>query len=145
LQRAEARRRFEQARVAHLATADRTGHPHVVPIVFAVHGDTLVSAIDHKPKRGTDLRRLANIAENPLVAVLVDHYTEDWDRLWWVRADGRAGLVPSGSPEAEDALDRLGARYHQYQERRPDGPVILVEVDRWSGWSGSSREPEISG
>jgi PPOX class probable F420-dependent enzyme len=140
----EARRRFSQARVAHLATADRAGRPHVVPIVFAVDGDTLVSAIDHKPKRKSILRRLANIAENPSVAALVDHYSDDWDRLWWVRADGQARLLLAGTRESEQALDQLAARYPQYQQHRPDGPVILVEVVRWSGWSGSSRADILS-
>jgi PPOX class probable F420-dependent enzyme len=133
----EARRRFSQARVAHLATADRAGQPHVVPIAFAVDGDTVVSAVDHKPKRTTALRRLDNIAQNPRVAVLVDHYSEDWDGLWWVRADGRARLIQAGTPESERALDRLAARYHQYQQRRPTGPVVLIDVERWSGWSGA--------
>jgi PPOX class probable F420-dependent enzyme len=132
----EARRRFSEARVARLATADRTGLPHVVPIVFAIDGDNLVSAIDHKPKRGPTLRRLLNLAENPRVAVLVDHYSEDWDALWWARADGRARLLEVESPESEQALDRLAARYQQYEERRPNGPVILIEVERWAGWSG---------
>jgi PPOX class probable F420-dependent enzyme len=108
-----------------------------VPFVFAVDGDSLVSAIDHKPKRSNDLRRLANIAENPHVAVLADEYSDDWDRLWWVRADGAARVLDAASPEAERALDRLAARYGQYQDRRPAGPVMVIEVQRWSGWSAA--------
>jgi PPOX class probable F420-dependent enzyme len=131
----EARRRFVAARVARLATADRSGRPHIVPIVFAVEGVTLVSVVDHKPKRSTSLRRLANVAGNPSVAVLVDEYSEDWDRLWWARADGTAAVLDPGSVEAERAVDLLAGRYPQYQDRRPDGPVLAVEVLRWSGWS----------
>ena len=79
----EARRRFASARVARLATADSGGRPHVVPIVFAVEGDIIYSAVDHKPKRTTALRRLANMAENPSVSLLVDYYDDDdWNRLW---------------------------------------------------------------
>jgi PPOX class probable F420-dependent enzyme len=78
----EARRRFAAARVARLATADTAGQPHLVPFVFAVDGDTVYSAVDHKPKRTTALRRLANIAQNPAVALLVDHYDDgDWSGL----------------------------------------------------------------
>ncbi len=88
----EARRRFASARVARLATADAGGRPHIVPIVFAVEGDIIYSAVDHKPKRTTALRRLANMAENPFVALLVDYYDDDWSRLWWARADGTGRL-----------------------------------------------------
>ena len=81
-----------RCRVAHLATADRHAVPHVVPLCFAVRGDTLYSAIDEKPKRrpGTMLKRLQNIAENPMVAAVADHYDEDWIRLGWVMLRGRA-------------------------------------------------------
>ena len=96
----EARLRFAAARVARLATADAEGVPHVVPVVFAVDRDTIVVAVDHKPKRTTALKRLANVRANPRVALLADHYADDdWDALWWVRADG-AGTVhePAGRP-----------------------------------------------
>ena len=131
----EARTRFAEARVARMATADEAGRPHLVPIVFALEGDRLVSAVDHKPKRRAELRRLANIADNPRVTALVDEYDEDWDRLWWARADGVATLLEPGSASSEHALDLLVDRYRQYEGRRPSGPVILVEVSRWTGWS----------
>ena len=139
----EARRRFAEASVARLATSDGAGHPHLVPIVFASYGDTLVTAVDNKPKRTTALRRLANIAENPHVAVLVDHYTEDWNHLWWVRADGLAKVLTPDNQEFTDALDRLVSRYAQYQHHRPPGPVIKVEVHHWSGWSAAESDPGI--
>lgn len=133
----EARRRFAAARVARLATADRSGRPHVVPIVFVVEGDILVSVVDHKPKRSASLRRLANVADNPSVSVLVDEYSDDWDRLWWVRADGTARVVGPETEEARQAVELLMARYRQYQDQRPSGPVLAVEVQHWSGWSAA--------
>ncbi|HVA75832.1 MAG TPA: TIGR03668 family PPOX class F420-dependent oxidoreductase [Acidimicrobiales bacterium] len=131
----EARRRFSEARVARLATADGSGRPHLVPIVFAIACDTVVSAVDHKPKRSTSLKRLANVAENPSVSILVDEYSEDWDRLWWARADGTARVLDPGTVEADRAVELLAGRYPQYQTRRPGGQVLAVDVRRWSGWS----------
>jgi PPOX class probable F420-dependent enzyme len=132
---AQARERFATARVARLATAGADGRPHVVPIVFALDGDTLVHAVDQKPKRTRDLRRLANIAANPHVAVLADEYDDArWDRLWWVRADGVARVLEGGD-EARRALDRLAERYVQYRAAPPAGPVIAVDVERWRGWA----------
>jgi PPOX class probable F420-dependent enzyme len=136
----EARRRFASARLAHLATSDAHNRPHVVPIVFALEADTVYSAVDHKPKRTTQLRRLANIAENPAVALLVDYYDDDdWDRLWWARAEGTARLVVPGSEEHGLALSRLKSRYVAYQGQPPTGPVVAVDVGRWSGWSASAN------
>jgi PPOX class probable F420-dependent enzyme len=116
---------FASARVARLATAG----PHIVPICFAVDGDTIWSAVDAKPKRTRSLQRLENIAADPHVAVLADHYDEDWSRLWWVRADGVATVHDSGP------VDLLAGRYPQYAAEPPAGPFIAVAVERWSGWS----------
>jgi PPOX class probable F420-dependent enzyme len=132
----EARERFASARVARLATAGADGRPHVVPVVFAITGDTIVHAVDDKPKRTRALRRLANIAANPHVALLVDEYDDaDWDRLWWVRADGVARVLESGNDEALRALTLLAGRYVQYRATPPAGPVVAVAVTRWRGWS----------
>ena len=131
----EARHRFVESRVARLATVSADGAPHIVPIVFAVHGQVLFSAVDAKPKSTHALRRLANIAAQPQVAVLADHYAEDWAQLWWARADGLARLA-SGA-EAERALRMLLARYRQYRAEPPPGPVLAVDITRWSGWSAS--------
>lgn len=134
----EARRRFGRARHAHLATADAGGRPHLVPMVFALDGDNLYSAVDHKPKRSLSLRRLSNIAGNPAVSVLVDHYEEEsWDRLWWVRADGVASVLEAGSPGARLGVELLMRRYRHYTERPPAGQVIAIGVRRWSGWAAS--------
>ncbi|MFF3564996.1 TIGR03668 family PPOX class F420-dependent oxidoreductase [Streptomyces sp. NPDC002574] len=132
----QARERFAAARVARLATADAAGRPHLVPVVFAVQGDSVTLAVDHKPKRTTRLKRLANIAVNPAVCLLVDHYDEDWDLLWWVRADGEARVLapPDASPEAAHRVALLTARYGQYADRTPCGPVVTVSVRRWTGW-----------
>jgi PPOX class probable F420-dependent enzyme len=132
----EARRRFTAARVARLATADASGRPHLVPLVFAVHGETLYSAVDAKPKRTTALRRLANVAANPPVALLVDHYDDaDWDALWWVRADGTGRVLGAADDEARHAVTLLADRYPQHRTTPPTGPVLAVDVERWSGWS----------
>ncbi len=130
----EARALFASAGVARLASVDAEGRPHLVPITFALDGDDLVTAVDHKPKRTTRLRRLANVEANPRVAVLADHYEDDWSRLWWVRGDGRARIVEPGAGKHERAVAALAARYPQYAERRPDGPAIVIKISRWSGW-----------
>ncbi|MBB4937529.1 PPOX class probable F420-dependent enzyme [Streptosporangium album] len=130
----QARARFQAARVARLATADARGTPHLVPVAFDLDGDTVAFAIDHKPKRTTDLRRLRNIAVNDRVCLLADHYDDDWLRLWWVRADGRARIAEDGAAR-ERALGRLAERYPQYRDRPPRGPVVLIEVETWTGWS----------
>ncbi|MCW2492051.1 MAG: pyridoxamine 5-phosphate oxidase-related,FMN-binding protein [Frankiales bacterium] len=132
---AVARQRFSLARVARLATADTDGRPHLVPIVFVVHGSVIYSAVDAKPKRTTALRRLANIDTNPKVAALVDDYHDDWSRLWWARADGIGRVLAVGTHESDRAIDLLAARYQQYREERPVGPVLAIDVERWSGWS----------
>ena len=132
----EARRRFAAARVARLATADANGVPHLVPVVFAVDGDTIFTAVDRKPKRTTALKRLANARVNPRVALLADHYDDqDWNALWWVRADGSARVLEPAEPEARRAVELLAGRYPQHRAQPPDGPVLAVEVLRWSGWA----------
>jgi PPOX class probable F420-dependent enzyme len=122
--------RFAAARVARLATVDPDGAPHLVPIVFAVAGDVIHTAVDAKPKRHRQLRRLANIAHEPRVSVLADHYDEDWSTLWWVRADGVATVREA----APDAVAALTARYPQYRDAAPPGPFIAIRVRRWSAW-----------
>jgi PPOX class probable F420-dependent enzyme len=132
----EMRERLGRARVARLATVDVDGQPHLVPICFALIGDHIVSVVDAKPKRTPKLRRLANIRAQPRVSVLVDEYDEDWSRLWWVRADGDARVVEDGR-EREAAVMTLTAKYPQYAELPPGGPVVEITVDRWRGWSPS--------
>lgn len=133
----EARARLGAARVARLATAGRDGRPHVVPVTFAVDGDLIYTAVDHKPKTTVNLRRLRNIGENPRVAVLADHYAEDWDALWWVRVDGRASVLENDE-RVRHHLDMLAERYEQYRQTRPAGPVIVIEAERWTAWGASA-------
>jgi PPOX class probable F420-dependent enzyme len=130
----EARDRFATARIARLATADGQGVPHLVPITFALTGDEIHTAVDHKPKRSAALRRLANLAANPRVAVLVDAYDEDWSRLWWARADGTAEVLHDVI-SLRRVQDLLRERYPQYAEVPIDGPVIRIRVEAWSGWT----------
>jgi PPOX class probable F420-dependent enzyme len=126
---------LEAARVARLATVDEQGQPHLVPICFALEGDVVYSAVDEKPKRSRVLKRLENIRAHPGVAMLIDHYEEDWSRLWWVRLDGTARIVESG-PEYERALTLLVEKYDQYRAEAPQGPVIVIRVKRRRTWSG---------
>jgi PPOX class probable F420-dependent enzyme len=134
MERGEALRRLAAARVGRLATADASGRPHVVPLVFAVDGDdTILWAVDHKPKRSRELRRLANIAANPLVELVVDGYDEDWTALWWVRAAGTARVVDG--TQAERAKDVLAAKYPQYRDRPPAGPFVAIAIERLTGWT----------
>ncbi|MFI1159227.1 TIGR03668 family PPOX class F420-dependent oxidoreductase [Streptomyces sioyaensis] len=133
----EARERFVRARVAHLATIDDAGRPHLVPVVFALAGDTVVFAVDHKPKRSSQLKRLTNIRAHPEVCLLVDDYDEDWDLLWWARADGTATVLPPAETSAASAqyVRLLREKYgQQYADRPPAGPVVEIVVSRWSGW-----------
>lgn len=126
--------RFTQSAIARLATATPEGAPHLVPVVFAVGDDeTVYTAVDAKPKTTRRLRRLANIEANPQVSLLVDHYADDWARLWWVRADGLASIHADGAA-METGLRLLRAKYPQYQSVSLDGPVIAVTVRRWSSW-----------
>ena len=133
----DARARFAAQRVARLATAGRDGQPHLVPVTFGVDGDRICTAVDYKPKTTPNLRRLRNIAENPRVALLTDHYTDDWAGLWWVRVDGHASVV-TDETAMQPYLDLLAERYEQYRRARPAGPVIVIEAERWTGWSGSA-------
>ena len=131
------RDRVARMRVARLASVGGDGRPHVVPIVFALDDDVLYFAVDAKPKRTRDLQRLRNIATNPGVAVLFDEYDDaDWSRLWWVRADGRARIV-DGGPDFERAIELLVGRYPQYARSKPEGPVVAVTIQRWSGWAAT--------
>jgi PPOX class probable F420-dependent enzyme len=124
------------ARVARLGTVARDGRPRLVPICFALAGDVLYHAVDHKPKSTRALARLADIAADARATVLADHYEEDWTALWWVRADGRARVLEdTDAPEAARALDLLAERYPQYRERRPRGPVVALDIERVQGWT----------
>jgi PPOX class probable F420-dependent enzyme len=131
---AEARERFAAARVARLATVSADGAPHLVPVVFALLGESVYSVVDQKPKRTTELRRLQNVRETGRASLLADHYEEDWRRLWWVRADGRGRVLESDDPEGGCAIAALAERYPQ---QRPLGAVLAVDIENWSGWEAA--------
>ncbi len=158
----EARRRFGTAAVARLATIGPDGRPHLVPVTFALDGDRIYTVVDAKPKTTANLRRLRNIAADPRVTVLADHYEDDWDRLWWARADGHAAILgrpapaagqppgtagqppgTAGQPPGTDGrpadlagpLALLAARYPRYRAAPPAGPLIRIQVERWTGWA----------
>jgi PPOX class probable F420-dependent enzyme len=126
------------AQVARLATINADGSPHVVPIVFAIEGETLYTAVDGKPKRSRRLQRIENARERPAATVLADHYEADWSRLWWVRIEGRARVLEDGD-EAERALRLLVERYEQYQREPPGVPVLAIVIESWKGWEAAAR------
>jgi PPOX class probable F420-dependent enzyme len=99
----------------------------------------LVTAVDHKPKCSPDLKRLENVRAHPEVTVLVDHYAPDWSDLWWVRLRGQARVLASDAEEVDEALDALTGRYPQYEDQRPTGPVIAVDLSSVDGWSARTR------
>jgi PPOX class probable F420-dependent enzyme len=136
----ELRVRLAAARVARLATVRPDGAPHLVPFCFALEGEVLYSAVDAKPKRrpGAPLARFRNVEAEPRVSVLVDHWSEDWGQLWWVRVDGRAAALAPGSDEERRALGLLTDKYPQYRAAPPAGPVLAITGERWSGWSAAS-------
>ena len=135
LDAAEARSRFAASPVLRLATARSDGRPHVVPCTFALDGSgRVVIGIDNKPKSMQNLRRLRNIEQNPPVSLLVDHYAGDWAQLWWARADGVATIERSGVEHAGH-WDLLRDKYRQYAGQTLDGPVIVVQVESWTGWA----------
>ncbi len=132
----DARGLLSSAQVAVLASVRPDGRAHSVPIVFAIDGDYLYTAVDHKPKSTTRLARLENIAANPQVSVLAQHYNDDWEQLWWVRVDGKAAVLESAD-HRQKAVDLLIAKYAQYRSQAPSGNVIAVRIDRLTGWAAA--------
>jgi PPOX class probable F420-dependent enzyme len=137
LDAAEASTRFAASPVLRLATAGRDGQPHVVPCTFVLDElGRITIGIDNKPKSTRNLRRLRNIGENPRVSAIADHYDDDWDQLWWARADGAAAIERSG-PGHYGHWRQLTSKYPHYRSQILDGPIILVTVESWSGWAFS--------
>ncbi len=137
----EPERRFlADRKVAHLASADARAVPHIVPVCFAISAGTLYITIDEKPKQhpGTTLKRLRNIAENPVVAVGVDRYDDDWSLLGWVMLRGHAEILSAGR-EHDDAQALLRARYRQLEVMQiAEHPVIAVRIERITSWGNLS-------
>lgn len=129
------RRFLDRCRVGRLATADRAGQPHVVPVCYAVYEATFYITIDEKPKKSSlSPKRLRNLVENPAAAIIVDHYEEDWSRLGWIMLRGRAEIL-AGGDEHDSAQTLLRARYRQYGRMalRPL-PVIALRIARVTEW-----------
>jgi PPOX class probable F420-dependent enzyme len=124
------------APVGRLATLGTDGRPHIVPCCFVLDGEVLYSAVDAKPKRSPDLQRLANVRARPDVTLLVDHYEEDWSRLWWVRVRGTGRVLVAG-PEADRARSLLAGKYPQYRDQPPTGAVLAIDVTEWRAWSAA--------
>src|SRR5580765_5303679 len=127
------RERVAAARVGHLATTRPDGRPHVVPCCFVLTGDVVYSAVDAKPKSTLALQRLRNLAVHPAASLVVDHYEEEWTQLWWVRLDGVARVLESGT-ERDTALETLAAKYPQYVEAPPPGAVVAIDVTARRSW-----------
>ena len=125
-----------RARTGHLATIRPDGRPHLVVVTFAVAGDHIVTAIDRKPKTTQRLQRLLNIEVNPAVSFLVDHYEEDWDRLWWLRVDGEATIHFSDGIW-DEAVAALMEKYPQYRKEPPQGRVIAISQEAVTFWTGT--------
>ena len=131
----------DAARVARLATVRPDGRPHVVPITFACAAPgVVVTAVDHKPKRTTDLQRLRNIESHPEVSLLIDHYDEDWTALWWLRIDATARVVRE-EPERTALIGALVEKYAVYAGRPPAGPVIAMSVHTVTSWNVHDDAP----
>jgi PPOX class probable F420-dependent enzyme len=129
------RSRFAAAPVARLATLRPDGTPRLVPITFVLLDGLICSAVDEvKPKTTTRLARLADVARDPRVGIVVDHYDDDWSALWWVRVDGTAA-VHEGGELRERALAALAAKYPPYAAAPPSGLVLVVTPTRWAGWT----------
>ena len=133
MDRSVAHRRVAEARVGHLATLTPEGRPHIVPCCFVLDDQTVYSAVDAKPKSTLALRRLDNVRAHPPCSLLVDQYSEEWTDLWWVRVDGSGRVIERGD-ERERALSLLQAKYRQYRETRPPGPVVALDIAQWRTW-----------
>ena len=130
------RARVAAARVARLATVRADGTPHIVAVTFALDDDIVVSAVDHKPKRTQQLQRLRNLEERPTASLLVDHYEDDWSKLWWVRLDLDVEIVRDG-PRRTGLLEPLIRKYADYRVTAPRGSVLVMAVRSTTSWSAS--------
>jgi len=136
MERADALDLLGAARVGRFASITPDGRPHIVTVTFAVVDGALVHIVDHKPKTTRRLQRLRNIENNPSASLLVDHYTEDWAGLWWVRVDGQATIETDGE-RWDRARSALAAKYDQYRDMPPEGGAIFLAMDRITFWEGS--------
>jgi PPOX class probable F420-dependent enzyme len=143
----EAWARVSAARIGRMATVTPEQRPHVVPFVFVLveRGPARVAywAVDRKPKRSTDLKRIRNLEANPAVEFVVDGYDEDWERVWWVRCSGTGRVVDDDS-ERRSALRALEEKYPRYAHDQPDGPVVAIDIETLDNWEGADRRGQSS-
>ena len=136
----EAWEKVSSARVGRMATVTPEHRPHVVPFVFVLmeRGSARIAywAVDRKPKRSTDLKRIRNLEQNPAVEFVIDGYDEDWEQLWWVRCSGTARVV-ADEIERRTALRALEEKYPRYGNDPPDGPVVAIDIETIQGWEGT--------
>jgi PPOX class probable F420-dependent enzyme len=132
-----AEQRLAAARSGTLGTVTERNEPHLVPCCFVLIDETIYSAVDGKPKSTMALRRLDNIRAQPRASLLVDQFDEDWTQLWWIRVDGAARVVDSGT-EHSAAIDALVSKYPQYETMRPTGSVIAIDIRSWRHWDASA-------
>jgi PPOX class probable F420-dependent enzyme len=126
------------ARVAHLATADASGQPLVVPICFAFDGKEFFSPIDEKPKQASPrhLKRLRNISANPKVSLIIDRYDDDWRKLAFLLVFGTARVVRRGAKHRKGVI-LLRQKYRQYRSMMIDErPMIVIAPARLKSWLG---------
>jgi PPOX class probable F420-dependent enzyme len=136
MHQSEALKRLAAARVGRFATYSPEDGPHIVPVTFTVVGMAIVHMVDGKPKTTTHLKRIANLGAVPAASLLVDHYEDEWDLLWWVRVDGATTLISAG-PEWEIARAALADKYSQYEDQPPEGPAIYLSIDKVSSWEST--------
>jgi PPOX class probable F420-dependent enzyme len=125
---------LDRARVARLGLLDDDGGPRVLPVTYALAGEAIVTAIDHK-RKGVPPERLARVRwlrARPRAALTVDHYEDDWSQLCWVQAIGPVRILDAA--DAPDALAALTARYAEYRDRTPSGPILSLSPDRLVWW-----------
>jgi PPOX class probable F420-dependent enzyme len=127
-----ARELLETERVGRLAFLDDAGRPRVLPITYALAAEATWSAIDQKPKRPGEPARVRYLRRRPEAALCVDRYENDWERLAWVQLLCRVEVVPT--EDAAEALEALAAKYPQYRERRPPGPLLRLATERALCW-----------
>lgn len=135
---------LREARVAHLGLLDEDGFPRVLPVTFAVHEGAVWSAVDEKPKRlpGARLARVRRLQAQPRSSLTVDRYDEDWAQLAWVAFTGTTTVL--AADEAANALGALAARYAQYRERPPGGPLLRLEPQRVRCWRASGAVGNVA-
>jgi PPOX class probable F420-dependent enzyme len=124
--------------VARLATVDKSGQPHLVPIVFCRDGNALYSPVDGKRKKTGQLKRLANLAANPKTSLLIDEYHQDWQKIWWLRLDGRADVYNPEADHEQRLTDLFTKKYPQYRQvplTRGELVCLRFEWDRTISWA----------